>query len=91
MERGLPSLATVLFTNSDGITASPSWHTLALPRCAKRLSATFAGLDAGEARRYLLAIGPNELGHAHRVSPWPVLRAQFILLIATALSAYLAS
>ncbi|MGH8575247.1 MAG: cation-transporting P-type ATPase, partial [Gammaproteobacteria bacterium] len=62
--------------------------------CA-RLSATPAGLDAGVARRRLLSIGPNELGHVHRVSPWSVLLAQFqnllilILLTATAVSAYL--
>ena len=95
MERDRPARATVLFTDSDGITASPSWHALALPGVCERLSATPAGLDAGEARRRLLALGPNELGRAHRVSPWPVLLAQFqnllilILLTATAVSAYL--
>ena len=95
MERDRPARATVVFTDSDGITASPSWHALALPEVCERLSATPAGLDAGEARRRLLALGPNELGRAHRVSPWPVLLAQFqnllilILLTATAVSAYL--
>ena len=95
MERDRPLRATVLFTDSDGITASPSWHALALPEVCERLSATPNGLDAAEARRRLFAIGPNELGHVHRVSPWSVLLAQFqnllilILLIATAVSAYL--
>jgi P-type Ca2+ transporter type 2C len=73
----------------------PSWHGLALPEVCERLSATSAGLDVDEARRRLLAHGPNELSHVHRVSPWPVLLAQFqnllilILLTATAVSAYL--
>ena len=72
-----------------------SWHALALSELCERLSAAPAGLDAAEARRRLLAFGPNQLGEAHPVSPWSVLRAQFqnvlilILLIATALSAYL--
>ncbi len=47
MERDRPARATVLFTDSDGITASPSWHALALPEVCERLSATPAGLDAG--------------------------------------------
>jgi hypothetical protein len=72
MERDCPARATVLFTDYDGITASPSWHALALPEVCERLSATPAGLDVGEARQRLLAIGPNELGHAQRVSPWSV-------------------
>ena len=46
MERDRPARATVLFTDSDGITASPSWHALALPEVCERLSATPAGLDS---------------------------------------------
>ena len=47
------------------VTASSSWHALALPEVCERLSATPAGLVVAEARRRLLAIGRNELGHVH--------------------------
>jgi Ca2+-transporting ATPase len=54
-----------------------------------------AGLNEQEAKRRLSEYGPNELQAAHRVSPWMLFLQQFknvliiILLIATALSAFL--
>jgi len=42
MERDRPARATVLFTDSDGITASLSWHALALPEVCE---------PVGDARR----------------------------------------
>ncbi len=72
-----------------------SWHTIPADEATARLRSARAGLTAAEASRRLLEHGPNELQAAHRVSPWTILLEQFknvlivILLVATALSAYL--
>lgn len=81
-------------TSLDGVLGS-SWHTLPADEVASRLRSGRAGLTAAEATRRLIEFGPNELEVAHRISPWTILFEQFknvligILLVATALSAYL--
>lgn len=75
--------------------STPLWHTLDSETVFARLDVTPAGLTSAEAVRRLAQRGPNELQAAHRISPWALLLEQFknvlivILLIATALSAFL--
>jgi Ca2+-transporting ATPase len=70
-------------------------HTLPVETVYTRLKSAPDGLTANEAAGRLAQYGPNELQAAHRVSPWALLIEQFknvliiILLIATALSAFL--
>jgi Ca2+-transporting ATPase len=73
-----------------------SWHTLSVREVARLLETdTDRGLGEGEAARRLALHGLNEVLAARPVSPWSILVAQFrnvliiILLIATALSAFL--
>jgi len=74
---------------------TPFWHTLASETVFARLKSRPAGLTAAEAVQRLAEHGPNELQAAYRISPWMLLFEQFknvlivILLIATALSAFL--
>lgn len=74
---------------------SPSWHTLSIEQVLEQLHATSSGWSTEEASRRLEEYGSNELASAEGVSPWEVLGNQFknllivILLIATALSAFL--
>lgn len=71
------------------------WHALSTDEVLSHLHTTAGGLTVGEATRRLAEVGPNELAATHRVSPWALLFEQFknvlivILLIATALSAFL--
>ena len=71
------------------------WHALDVPAVYSRLSANDGGLSSQEARKRLSDYGPNELQAARHISPWEILLEQFknvliiILLIATALSAFL--
>jgi Ca2+-transporting ATPase len=71
------------------------WWMLSTTDCLAKLNTSAAGLSNQEAQRRLAKYGPNELQAAHRVSPWALLLEQFknvliiILLIATALSAFL--
>ena len=75
--------------------SSQAWHTLSIERVLERLSATRMGLPTDETLRRFNDYGPNELMSTDGVSPWTVLGNQFknvlivILLIATALSAFL--
>jgi len=75
--------------------AAPLWHTLSTETVFARLKSTPAGLTEAEAVQRLAEHGPNELQAARRISPWTLLFEQFknvlivILLIATALSAFL--
>ncbi|MEK6280391.1 MAG: cation-translocating P-type ATPase [Acidobacteriota bacterium] len=79
------------------IDAEPStlWHTLTVGETFERLKSTPRGLTVSKAARRLDEFGPNEIQSAARVSPWTILFEQFknvliiILLIATALSAFL--
>ena len=70
-------------------------HTLPESEVFSGLDAAPGGLAANEAARRLLEHGPNELQATQRISPWTILLEQFknvliiILLIATALSAFL--
>jgi P-type Ca2+ transporter type 2C len=73
-----------------------NWWMLSAIDCLAKLNTNAAaGLNEQEAKRRLSEYGPNELQAAHRVSPWTLLLQQFknvliiILLIATALSAFL--
>ncbi len=73
-----------------------AWHTASTEEIAAELAVDYAtGLSSQEAAERLIKNGPNELQRAHRASPWSVLFSQFknlliiILLIATALSAFL--
>ena len=73
-----------------------AWHTASREEIAAELGVDYAaGLSSQEAAERLIKNGPNELQRAHRASPWSVLFSQFknlliiILLIATALSAFL--
>jgi P-type Ca2+ transporter type 2C len=76
-------------------TGSASWHTLPAEAVYARLTSTPQGLTVAEAARRLAEHGPNELQAVQRISPWALLFEQFqnvliiILLIATALSAFL--
>jgi len=72
------------------------WWRLSTTDCLAKLNTDAAtGLSGQEAQRRLVEHGPNELQAAHRVSPWALFLQQFknvliiILLIATALSAFL--
>ena len=75
--------------------SAPAWHTLSADEAAAQLGSSASGLTAAEAAKRLAEHGPNELQAAQRASPWALLAAQFknvliiILLIATALSAFL--
>jgi len=75
--------------------STPGWDTLAVEAICSELNATPDGLTQAEATRRLSENGPNELQAAQHISPWTLLIAQFknvliiILLIATALSAFL--
>lgn len=74
---------------------APADHTLSIADVCARLKSSPSGLSADEAGRRLRETGPNELPVARRISPWMILLQQFrnvliiILLVATALSAYL--
>ncbi|HEX2991089.1 MAG TPA: HAD-IC family P-type ATPase, partial [Anaerolineales bacterium] len=71
------------------------WHALDVEAAFKHLDTQEQGLTAQEAVQRLAQHGPNELQAARQISPWEILFEQFknvliiILLIATALSAFL--
>jgi len=71
------------------------WHTLSIDDVYLHLHTKATGLTNEEAARRQVEYGPNELQAARRISPWALLLEQFknvliiILLIATALSAFL--
>jgi Ca2+-transporting ATPase len=71
------------------------WWKLSTTDCLGKLNTSAAGLSNQEAQHRLAEYGPNELQAAHRISPWALFLQQFknvliiILLIATALSAFL--
>jgi Ca2+-transporting ATPase len=71
------------------------WHTFNVEEAFKRLETQEEGLAPEEAAKRLDQYGPNELQAARQISPWEILFEQFknvliiILLIATALSAFL--
>ncbi len=75
--------------------STAAWHTLSIDDVYAKLDCRPGGLTTSEAESRLLKYGPNELESVHRVSPWALLLEQFknvlivILLIATALSAFL--
>jgi P-type Ca2+ transporter type 2C len=73
--------------------ALDSWHSPPLDEVAARLETRLdSGLSEAEAKRRLIAYGPNELEAARPVAPWQLLLEQFknvlilILLVAVALS-----
>jgi Ca2+-transporting ATPase len=73
-----------------------AWHAASVAETARELDVELGtGLSAGVAAERLAKCGPNELQRVHRASPWVLLLDQFknvliiILLIATALSAFL--
>ena len=71
------------------------WHALRVEEVFRLLEAQEEGLPKEAAVRRLAHYGPNELQAARHISPWEILFEQFknvliiILLIATALSAFL--
>jgi Ca2+-transporting ATPase len=71
------------------------WHALRVEDVFRKLEAQEEGLPQEAAARRLAEYGPNELQAARHISPWEILFEQFknvliiILLIATALSAFL--
>ena len=71
------------------------WHALEVADVFRQLAANKEGLSSSEAEGRLSKYGPNELQAARQISPWEILLEQFkniliiILLIATALSAFL--
>ncbi len=71
------------------------WYSQSVDEVFSALQSQPAGLSPDEAAKRLAEYGPNELEAAQRVSPWKLLLEQFqnvlivILLIATALSAFL--
>ncbi len=71
------------------------YHALSIESTCRRLQTTEAGLTTSEAARRLAEYGPNELRASAGASAWKILFEQFknvliiILLIATALSAFL--
>ena len=73
----------------------PEWHTLQVEEVYQRLETQAEGLRPDVAAQRLARYGPNELQAARQISPWEILFDQFknvliiILLIATALSAFL--
>lgn len=73
----------------------PNWHSFRIEDVLKRFATDVDGLSSAEAARRLTQYGPNELQAARHISPWEILLEQFknvliiILLIATALSAFL--
>jgi Ca2+-transporting ATPase len=73
----------------------PTWYLLSVVETLAQLGSTPTGLTAAEAARRLKQYGLNELQAVGRISPWMLLLEQFknvliiILLIATALSAFL--
>jgi len=76
-------------------TKQQEWHALGIEEALNNLKTNKEGLSSEEAARRLAQYGPNELQAAHHISPWTILFEQFknvliiILLIATALSAFL--
>ncbi len=73
-----------------------AWHVASVEETAAALGVDpIVGLSSGEAAQRLAEGGANELERVRRTSPWAVLLSQFknlliiILLIATALSAFL--
>ncbi|NWG08184.1 MAG: cation-translocating P-type ATPase [Chloroflexi bacterium] len=81
--------------NNDEDIRTQKWHTLKVDDVFRQLSTRDEGLTSEEAARRLSQYGPNELQAARHISPWEILAEQFknvliiILLIATALSAFL--
>ncbi len=71
------------------------WHTMPVEMVLGHLGASVQGLSDEEGARRLAEYGSNELQKTVRISPWSILLQQFkniliiILLIATALSAFL--
>src|SRR5436190_1537777 len=76
-------------------TMADEWHSLPADDVLRRLDASPLGLNASDAARRLARIGPNELVRTARISPWRILRAQFVdvivivLIIAAIISAVL--
>jgi len=73
-----------------------NWWQISIDETVKTLAGNAKnGLSTAEAERRFAESGPNELQSANRISPWAMLLEQFknvliiILLIATALSAFL--
>jgi len=85
----------VVSTENSKAVVGKSWHALDADDVFELLNSTPRGLTRSEAARRLEEFGPNELQGAGTVSPWSILFEQFknvliiILLIATALSAFL--
>jgi len=85
----------VVSTEKRKTVVGKSWHGLDTDDVFQLLDSTPRGLTRSEAARRLEEFGPNELQGAGTVSPWSILFEQFknvliiILLIATALSAFL--
>ncbi|MDL1909317.1 cation-translocating P-type ATPase [Chloroflexi bacterium CFX6] len=79
----------------DEKTRRKEWHALEVDKVFRQLSSGREGLSSQEAAERLSRHGPNELLAARHISPWEILLEQFknvliiILLIATALSAFL--
>ncbi|HET9590444.1 MAG TPA: cation-translocating P-type ATPase [Anaerolineales bacterium] len=75
--------------------AQQDWHTLSVEEVFEHLETQEEGLAPEVAAERLARHGPNELQAARHISPWEILFEQFknvliiILLIATALSAFL--
>ena len=80
---------------AEALQHEQEWHALDVEAAFKHLEAQEEGLTAQEAAQRLARHGPNELQAARQISPWEILIEQFknvliiILLIATALSAFL--
>ncbi len=85
----------VLAEKNEKLMRDTAWHTLKVEECFEKLESSPRGLAVSEAARRLEEYGPNELQSTARISPWTILLEQFknvliiILLIATALSAFL--
>ena len=79
----------------EPLPVEPDWYTLPVSEVFKHLDAQNEGLSPDAAAERLARYGPNELQAARHISPWEILVEQFknvliiILLIATALSAFL--
>jgi Ca2+-transporting ATPase len=75
--------------------AIAEWYMLSVDKLFEKLSSTSAGLSTAEAASRLEVYGPNRIQAERRAGPWKLLFEQFknvliiILLIATALSAFL--
>ncbi len=88
--------ANTFLTPATNPPATPAWHTRPVQEVIEQLSTHGEdGLSSAEAARRLAEHGPNELQAARHISAWSILVEQFknvliiILLIATALSAFL--